>query len=161
MQEPEPGTTAAAEALVAAEQMKARSITASLRPLWHDLVVSVLMGGALALTLLPIAVGGAVAAGLFCLAMLLEVVQYRRNRVRVRQVLDERSVGASALFYLPLALVVPAMSLLRMSGLTAEPWVLVACWVGAAAAIFSYARLTQRYQARRLRTGDHGRYDVL
>ena len=102
-------------------------------------------------------VGGSVVAGIGSLAFALA---HRAHTRRRGQILDERAIGARALRFFPLYLVL--FVLLQVDPPESwQPWFALAVGVATAVGGFSWLRAEDRYQARRLAAGDYGRFDLL
>lgn len=153
----------AAAALREAEDTRAEVIDAGFTPLWLDVLAAALCGPAFAMLLYrdsPLMLIGLLLVAV--MAITTTIFARRRGRLAPKRILDQRSVGANALFYLPIGLLLPAMSLLSMAvGPQPPTWLVVLVAVVGAGAVLLYQRLVTRYQRRRLKERDYGRFDLV
>ena len=130
------------------------------RPAWKDALLSVPTGVACGVAAGRSTMELAAAAVILTLTMAAMIVVEVRSVRRRGRILDERALGAHAaryaVFYLPLSI----LGLVRAPD-DWWPWYAIAVGVLVAGLGFAYLRLDERYQARRLATGDYGRHDIV
>jgi len=136
------------------DRSRAEAIRASARPAWVYAVMAVLLGVAcaIALTRQTLLVEGA----LVLLAMAL-VLFWRFTR-RKGRLTDDRAVTTHYARYFLLML--PVFVVPMVIAPNAPIWVLVTAGAVVAAGVFAYLRLDERYQVKRLASGDYGPYDL-
>ncbi|HRA07300.1 MAG TPA: hypothetical protein PKV13_11880 [Propionicimonas sp.] len=145
-------------ALISASEARAQVLGALARPLWADAALSALVGAAYVLMLYRL--WWALLASVVLVAIATALGMPRTRGSRVHQVADDRAVLAQSKWMILAFVPVPVISLLR----TDEPspwWLALAVGALAAAVTLISQRFIQRYQLRRLASGDYGRYDLL
>lgn len=133
----------------------ARRDAVAARSAWVDAVAALMIGAAAASALTSHAIAIAAAIGLFVASLVL-LHRFTPKRGRLT---DERAVKAQFLVFPACFLVI-----FLVSQLAAEPgtswWWLVLAGIAMTGAGFTYLRLDERYQTRRLASGDYGPYDL-
>ncbi len=152
-----PDRDAARASLEGIAASRRAAVDATRRPAWVDAGLASTAGVSL-----PAALLGHWAIGLTILvagSLALALAQRARTRRR-GQVVDERALGARALRFFPLYLVL--FVLLQVDPPASwQPWYALAVGVAAGVGGFAWLRWEDRYQARRLVAGDYGRFDLL
>lgn len=153
--EPTSDRERAADALRAQEAARRDILARTAPPLWATLAVCATFGAFITAALLHAWVWAAIAGAALLAAAVLEW----RLRGRHGRVTDEaavgRGMGAYALWYLPLALLVPLSQ-----GDPGPLWLAVVTGVAYALITLVYLTWTERYQARRLSAGDYRPWDI-
>lgn len=136
------------------DRSRANAVRASARPAWVDAVMAVLLGVAcaIALTRQPLLIAGALV-----LLAVTWVLSWRFTR-RKGRLTDDRAVTTHFARYLLLML--PVFVVPVVIAPDAPIWVLVAAGAVVAVGVFAYLRLDERYQVKRLASGDYGPYDL-
>lgn len=137
----------------------ARRATAEVtrRSPWLDAALALVVGASVAAGLLE---QWGVSVGVLLVGSVAVAIATQRRQRRRGRILDQRAMGARALPFMALYLV---MFLLLQIGPPDDwqPWYALAVGVVAALGGFAWLRWDDAYQARRLAAGDFGKYDLL
>jgi hypothetical protein len=135
-------------------------VEATQRPAWIDAVMASVVGIACGLAVRH-SPGELIAAAVILTLMVSAVIVVEMRSVRRRgRILDERSLGAHALYYAAFYLPLTILSALRAPD-DWWPWYSIGVGLIIACLGFAYLRLGERYQSRRLAKGDYGRHDLV
>lgn len=133
------------------------AVRATRRPAWIDGCLALVVGAGMSLGLAGQTVAAVLVFALGCVGV---VVALRRVVRRQGQVFDQRAVGARlwrfALLYGVLFLLTTAQPPASW-----QPWSAIGIGAAGAAGSFAWLRWEDRYQGRRLASGDYDRYDLL
>lgn len=156
-EQPHPSSAEARASLEQVAESRRAAVRATRRPVWMDLGLALVIGAGIALGLAGQGVAAIVVLAIGCTA----VVLVQRLLVRRQgQVFDQRALGARMWRFALLYLVLFLLTMVRPPA-GWQPWFAIGIGAVAAVGSFAWLRWEDRYQGRRLASGDYDRYDLL